>query len=363
MSKVEQILEQKEFTSNEIVYLLQTESDERQLIFEKAASIREQYLKNEVYLRGLIEFSNYCIKNCYYCGIRKSNINVIRFILTDEEIFDAARYAYQNKYGSIVLQSGELRSTEFTNRVTNLLQRIHELTDNKLRITLSSGEQDIETYRHWFKNGASRYLLRIETTSRNLYSKIHPYNELHSFDKRLKCIYDLKQIGYQVGSGVMIGLPFQSLEELANDLLWMKKIDIDMVGMGPYLEHKETPFYRYKDELLSEKIRFDLSLKMIAILRILMNDVNIAASTAMQSIDKFGREKAINAGANVFMPNITPIKYRENYKLYDNKPCSKENPDDCKNCIETRIALTDSKIAYEEWGDSLNYQKRKQKNS
>ncbi|MEA2078125.1 MAG: [FeFe] hydrogenase H-cluster radical SAM maturase HydE [Candidatus Marinimicrobia bacterium] len=356
---INEILNKTQLDQSDLVTLLKTTGDERQKLFRHAADIKEKYVQNKVYLRGLLEFSNICGKDCYYCGIRRSNTKVKRYDLKDKDILNAAYYAYKNRYGSIVMQSGELKSPVFTKRITNLLEKIREFSDGKLRVTLSCGEQDIDTYEKWFKAGADRYLLRIEESNSELYLKLHPNNELHSFDNRLQALRDLRTAGYQVGTGVMIGLPFQTLEDLADDLLWMQSIDIDMVGMGPYLEHNDTPLYLYKDELLSKEERFDLSLKMIAILRILMKDINIAASTAMQSIDPQGREKAIAIGANVFMPNITPCYVRGEYKLYEDKPCTDENPEDCQRCVEQRIASVSNDVAYGEWGDSKHYVKRK----
>jgi len=347
--------EEKLLTKEEIISFLHCDGEEMLQLFKKAASIKRQYVQDKVYFRGLIEFSNICRKNCLYCGIRRANKNTKRYNLTDEEILDAGMFAYSHRYGSIVLQSGELSSKSYTGRITKLLDKITHATDNKLRITLSCGEQDADTYRRWFEHGASRYLLRIESSNRELYYKIHPDDELHSFDNRMRCLYTLKEIGYQNGTGVMIGLPFQTMSDLADDILWMHEMDIDMVGMGPYIGHKNTPLYEYSHLLLPLKSRFDLTLKMIAVLRIMMPDINIAAATALQAIDKMGREKAIRTGANVLMPNITPGRYRDSYKLYENKPCIDENPEDCVSCLEWRIALTDNAIAYDEWGDSSRF--------
>lgn len=342
-----------------IVALLQSSGAERTALFEQSAQIKEKYVGNKVYLRGLIEMSNTCAKDCFYCGIRKSNKKVIRYDLKDEEILAAARYAYESRYGSIVIQSGELSSKRNTERIEGLLKQIREQSEGGLRVTLSCGEQSLSCYERWRKAGADRYLLRIETSNPELYLKLHPHNQNHRFERRLEALEALRVAGYQVGTGVMIGLPFQTLEDLANDLLWMQQLEIDMVGMGPYLEHPDTPLYSYREQLLPLTERFDLSLKMIAILRILMKDINIAASTAMQSIDKMGREKAIKVGANVFMPNITPGIYRDFYRLYENKPCTDESAEDCSNCIEVRMALTGHSIAYDEWGDSAHYQSKK----
>ena len=339
----------------DIIQLLKSEGQEKIKLFERSANIKKANVENIVYYRGLIEFSNVCAKNCFYCGIRKDNKKVIHYNLTDDEIINAALFAYENRFGSLVLQSGELSSKEFIKRVEKILEQIHKKTDNKLRITLSCGEQTEETYKRWYNAGAHRYLLRIESSNPELYKKLHPDNKNHRFEKRLKALELLKKTGYQTGTGVMIGLPFQTYEDLANDLLFMQDFDIDMVGMGPYIEHEHTPLYKFKDLLLTRGERFDLTLKMIAVLRILMKDINIAAATALQAIDKMGREKAIKVGANVIMPNITPGKYRDNYKLYQDKPCTDDNAEDCVNCLEVRIALTNNMIAYNKWGDSKHF--------
>jgi biotin synthase len=311
-----------------------------------------------VHFRGLVEFSNICGKDCYYCGIRKSNLAAQRYNLTDGQILDAARFARENGYGSFVMQSGELESPAFTARIENLLKEIKKLSDGKLGITLSLGEQSREVYERWFKAGAHRYLLRIETSNPELYKRYHPNDSHHDFQRRVDCLYSLQYIGYQTGTGVMIGLPFQETGHLADDLLFMRDFDVDMVGMGPYIEHWETPLYRFRDHLMPIGERFDLALKMIATLRILMKDINIAAATALQAIDPLGREKAVKAGANIIMPNITPGRYRNDYDLYENKPCVDEEPEECKNCMDARIQLADGEIGYNEWGDSRHFFKR-----
>jgi biotin synthase len=356
---ISDILNRSNLSKQDIIALLEAEGDDRQMLFEHAAKVKETYVQNKVYLRGLIEFSNICGKDCYYCGIRRSNTKVKRYDLSDEDILNAAYYAYKNNYGSLVMQSGELESPKFTSRITGLLKAISKFSDGKMRVTLSCGEQSLETYKEWFAAGADRYLLRIEASNKALYQKLHPNDELHSYDRRRQALKDLRTANYQVGTGVMIGLPFQTLEDLADDLLFMQDIDIDMVGMGPYLEHHDTPLYEHKDLLLPKEERFDLSLKMIAVLRIMMKDINIAASTAMQSIHPQGREQAIAVGANVFMPNITPCYVRGEYKLYEDKPCTDENPEDCQRCVEHRIASVSNDVAYGETGDSLHYVRRK----
>ncbi|MCB2195482.1 MAG: [FeFe] hydrogenase H-cluster radical SAM maturase HydE [Bacteroidetes bacterium] len=356
---VEDILKQPALSKEDIVQLLQTNKEERNILFKHAAQIKEEYVGKKVYYRGLIEMSNICSKNCYYCGIRMDNKNAERYDISDKDILDAVRFAYESNYGSVVLQAGEISSPKFTKRITNLLKQIKELSNNELGITISLGEQPEEVYQEWFDAGAHRYLLRIESSNPDLYYKIHPNNEKHDFETRLACLKSLQKVGYQTGTGVMIGLPFQTYEDLANDLFFMKNFDIDMCGMGPYIEHVDTPLYKHKDLLMPVEDRFVLTLKMISLLRIIMKDINIAAATALQAIDPIGREKAIKVGANIIMPNVTPGMYRDNYKLYENKPCTDEEAEDCTNCLEMRIGITGDDIGYGEWGDSKHYYKRR----
>ena len=256
------------------------------------------------------------------------------------------------------MQAGELESPAFSDRIEKLLREIKSLSEGKLGITLSLGEQSREVYERWYEAGAHRYLLRIETSIPELYQKYHPSDDLHSYERRLECLHTLKSLGYQPGTGVMIGLPFQDTGHLADDLLFMQELDVDMVGMGPYIEHQYTPLFQYRHELLPIQERFDLALKMIATLRILMKDINIAAATALQAIDPLGREKAVKVGANIIMPNITPGKYRNDYALYENKPCVDEEPEECRNCLDVRIQLADGEIGYGEWGDSIHFKRR-----
>jgi len=361
MNQTEDLFSSEPVSKQKLISLLSVTGLRQAELFEHAARVRSKSVGDIVYFRGLIEFSNKCHKNCYYCGIRAGNTRVVRYDLTDQEILDAAKFALDNKYGSIVLQSGEREDNRFTRRIDRLVQQIVRDTSGRLRITLSCGEQKPDVYRRWFESGAKRYLMRIETSNPVLYSKLHPDDGLHSYKRRMECLQAIKDIGYQSGTGVMIGLPYQTLDDLAGDLLFMKEYDVDMVGMGPYIEHAETPLYHLKDSLLPLRERFDLTLKMISVLRLLMNNVNIAATTALQSIDKMGREKALKAGANVLMPNITPGKFRDSYKLYDNKPCLDENPEDCQSCLEWRVALTGNTIAYDQWGDSRHFLDRNPK--
>lgn len=351
------ILQNTDFNQEELVRLILAEGEERKQLFQQAQTVKLANVGNKVYFRGLIEFSNICSKDCLYCGIRKSNGKVVRYEATDDEILDACRFAWENRFGSVVLQSGELSSNHFIQRVDLLLRKIKEMSGGELGITLSCGEQTLETYRKWRESGAHRYLLRIESSNPDLYRKIHPDNDFHSFERRLQALRDLKTAGYQVGTGVMIGLPFQTIENLADDLLFLKQMDVDMVGMGPYIEHEDTPMYEFRSSIQSKQERFDLALKMVAILRLLMPDINIAAATALQAIDPAGREKALTIGANILMPNLTPCVYRKEYQLYENKPCLDEDAELCRNCLEARIELAGCEIGYGEWGDSKHYLK------
>lgn len=359
MSHFEKILNLKNFKTEEIIFLLKLKGDERLQLLQKAQKIKEENVGNKVFFRGLIEFSNRCSKDCLYCGIRKSNEKVVRYNVSDDEILDACRFAWEKGFGSVVLQSGEVSSKEFVKRVDKLLQKIKQLSNNELGITLSCGEQTRETYKRWFESGAHRYLLRIESSNRELYYKIHPENKIHSFENRIESLYNLKETGYQTGTGVMIGLPFQTAEDLAEDLLFFKKMDIDMCGMGPYIEHENTPLFQHRDLLKTKQERFNLALNMIAVLRLLMPDINIAAATALEAIDPFGREKALNAGANIIMPNITPHQYLENYLLYENKPIQGEDKNQSISELENRLKKSGNEIGYNSWGDSKHFKSSK----
>ncbi len=359
MDSITEILSRGVMSHKDITSILSIDKQRNlEELYKKSFDVKQEYLGNKVFLRGIIEFSNVCSKNCYYCGIRRDNRAVERYTLSDEEIIKEAEFAYKSGYGSIVLQSGEKNSKEFIDRVQMLVKRIKKVSDRNLGITLSLGEQSFETYRKWFEAGAHRYLLRIETSNPELYSSLHP--EDHDFSVRLRALKDLREAGYQVGTGMMIGLPGQTLDDIASDIEFMRDMDIDMVGMGPYIPHSQTPLAESAGGFDEERKRrqVELSLKCIACVRLLLKDVNIAATTALQALDPFGREKGIKAGANVIMPNVTAGEYREGYKLYDDKPCVNENSEMCKNCLDNRIRGTGAEIGYNQWGDSPHYFKR-----
>ncbi len=354
------ILNKKVFSKEDIICLLAAKGNNQNLLFEKSGEILKQNIGNKIHLRGLIEFSNICIKDCLYCGIRKSNNSQKRFVVSEDEVIKSAMNALEKNYGSIVIQSGERTDKVFINQITRLLKQIKSLSNGKLGITLSLGEQTLDTYKKWFDAGGHRYLLRIESSNKKLYNKIHPDNALHRFDKRLEALYNIRKAGFQLGTGFMIGLPFQTIEDMADDLLFLKKIDIDMVGMGPYIEHEDTPLYKYKHLLVTKKERLELALKMIAVLRLMMPDINIASTTALQAIAPDGRERALQYGANILMPNITAGNYSDNYNLYEGKPDTKKNiTEDSVNAIDVRMMNINKMIAYNEWGDSKHFYNRK----
>lgn len=356
---IRQTVEGKALSREEIISLLELDDPEDiKFLGTLARDVKNEHVGNITYLRGLIEFSNSCIKDCLYCGIRRSNKQARRFLMSREEIVDAAVFAWKNGYGSVVLQSGERSNRKFTDFICDVLKAIMDACDGELGITLSCGEQSPETYRSFFGAGASRYLLRIETSSRALYSRLHPNDGLHVFDDRLRCLGWLKETGFQLGSGVMVGLPWQTVGDLADDLIFLRDTDVDMVGLGPYIEHSKTPLYAFRDELWPKENRLQMTLKMIAVLRIMMKDINIASATALQAIDGFGRERALRYGANVIMPTLTPSRLRKDYLLYEDKPCIEEERDECRDCLAIRIRMAGDGIGYGQRGDSGHFQKR-----
>lgn len=321
-------------------------------LFEASEQAKAENIGRKTYFRGLIELSNKCRKDCFYCGIRCSNREVHRYELSDEEVLECALFAKNEGYGSIVIQAGENTSSVFTKRITHLIDKIMGLTNGELGLTLSLGEQSKSVYKEWRDVGAERYLLRIESSNKQLFEKIHPNDSSHRFDDRVKALHCLKECDYQVGSGVMIGLPFQTIDDLAADLQFLKHINIDMCGMGPYLEHAHTPLYSYRDMLQPLEWRKDMTLKMISILRLMMPTINIAATTALESIDAAAREKAIKIGANVVMPNVTPRSVVKSYKLYENKPVIVNSE------LIARIEKMGDRVVLNEKGTSRHYLNR-----
>jgi biotin synthase len=365
-SSIDSILTKNVLSKDDLVHLLSTKEDrEKHALYRKANQVKKQHCGNVVYLRGLIELSNICRKDCHYCGIRKSNAEVERYTLKDEEVIDMAMLAWRRDFGSIVIQSGERTDKVFIEGLTGLIRTIKEQTEGTLGITLSCGEQEPETYQKWFDAGAHRYLLRVETTSEELFRRIHPDNEFHRYEDRFNALENLRKTGFQTGTGVMIGLPGQTVEDLADDLLFFQRFDIDMIGMGPFIPHKDTPMgtgtpslRTGTPSLLPAAERLELSLRMIALARIMLKDVNIASSTAMQALDPDGRIKAILAGANVFMPNMTPQVYADNYNLYEGKPVVRDDAMEVVKELEKSLKALGETIGYGKWGDSKHYFKR-----
>jgi biotin synthase len=279
---------------------------------------------DEVHLRGLIEFSNICKQNCLYCGLRRDNKNIKRYRLKPEQIINFAKNARNLGYRTVVLQSGE---DDFFNveRMTKIIKSIKQLD---VAITLSIGEKTREEYKAYKEAGADRYLLRIETTDKELYEKLDP-NMSH--ENRKRCLKDLKELGYEVGTGCLIGLPGQTIESIADDILFFKEIDADMIGVGPFIPNPDTPLKNEKGGT------FELSLKVMAITRLLMPDINIPATTAMETLNINGRLIALRSGANVVMPNVTEGEYRKLYALYPGKICINDTPTHCFSCITGKI--------------------------
>ena len=327
--------------------------DELAALFAAARELKERYCGRTVALRGIIEAGNVCVKDCRYCGIRRSNANLERYTLTADDIVRLARLDARLGYASLVIQSGEIEGETHTAFIEDVLRRIAPLD---LGVTLSLGEQTEETYRRWRQAGAVRYLLRIETSNPDLYARIHPAD--HDWNRRVACLAALRRCDYQVGTGVMCGLPGQTIRDLARDIGFFAEIDADMIGMGPFIPHPDTPL---GDEPMDAKRRLSLGLRMIAVTRLHLHDVNIAAATALQALAPDGREQGVRAGANVVMPNITDTKFRRSYQLYAHKPCLDENAALCRGCLERRLQAIGETIAYGQRGDSLHYRTRAKK--
>ena len=310
------------------------------LLYREADKVRKEYCGNAVHIRGIIEFSNYCKRDCCYCGLRKSNKNVTRYRMDEDQIIDVAIKTGELGYKTILLQSGE-DDNYSVDSLAHIIKRIKTSID--CAVTLSIGEKNFAEYKQLRESGADRYLLRFETSDKNLFKKLKPDS---SYDNRLSCLDSLRNLGYQVGSGIMVGLPGQSAEILADDILLMDKLSLDMIGIGPFLPHPDTPLCDSNSGTL------DLTLKVLALIRIIMPDIHLPATTAVGSINKNGRQKALKCGANVIMPNVTPAKYRKYYEIYPNKICINEKPLDCRLFIESMLKSLGREIA-KDYGDSL----------
>lgn len=339
-------------SENEIVELLSLRGNEQRDLHSRASRLRNETVTSRVYIRGLIEFSNICVNDCYYCGIRKSNTLVKRYELSIDEISATVDDAAMAGLSSIVLQCGERNNSGFVDYVSDVIQAIKRKYP-QMMITLSAGEQSAETYRRFFENGASRYLLRIESSDMEHYNMLHPASM--SFKNRVRCLRDLKSAGYQVGTGVMINSPYQTIKNLAKDILFFREMDIDMCGMGPFIPHADTPLGGYdydRDESLN------LGLNMIAVLRLVMPDINIASTTALETLSPEGREMGIDAGANVVMPQFSPVENRNNYMLYNNKPVSEKPGIELVEMISKKIVSLGLMPETSDPGVPLHYKRR-----
>lgn len=339
--KLDQILNKKDLSKEEIIYLLEL-SDFRNTrgLFDKADEVRKAYCGDEVHLRGIIEFSNYCEQDCLYCGLRHSNSEIERYRMTADEIIETAKLISNTGIHTIVLQSGEDSAFD-VDKIAYIIYFIKQNCD--VAITLSLGERDFEEYKTWRYAGADRYLLKHETANPELYSIYHLKQKVQDRIEHLKF---LKSIGYQIGSGNLIGLPGQNVEDIADDLLLCKELDVDMASFSPFVPSPNTP---YRNKPVGS---VELTLKTIAVSRILMKNTHIPATTAIATIDSLGREKALRVGANVIMPNFTPKPYRDKYCIYPNKKYIVDDPLNSASYIQHIISSMGRKVSSSR-GDSL----------
>ena len=331
---IDRLVKERDLTDEEFEKLILCEDKETtEYLASKAREVREAVYGKEVYLRGLIEFTNYCKNDCLYCGIRRSNKNAERYRLTEEEILSCCEVGYKLGFRTFVLQGGE--DAYFSDDV--LVPLIKEIKEKypDCALTLSVGEREKDSYQKLFDAGADRYLLRHETADKEHYESLHPAELL--FDHRMKCLWDLKEIGYQVGCGMMIGSPNQTVKHLIKDLRFLQEFKPEMVGIGPFIPHHDTPFAD------RETGSVDITLKLLSIIRIMLPEVLLPATTALGTADGLGREKGILAGANVVMPNLSPTDVRGKYLLYDNKICTGDEAAECIRCMTLRV----QKVGYE----------------
>lgn len=329
----------------DILSLLNLEPEEDALLFKLADQVRHQYMEDEIHLRGIIEFSNYCVKNCLYCGLRRDNQKLHRYRLSESEICEVGNQAAKLGLKTIVLQSGE--DPFYTGEIlAKIIARLKAETG--VAVTVSIGDRSKEDYRLMKQAGADRYLLKHETADANLFSRLRPGTTLAG---RIKRLYWLKELGFQVGAGNMVGLPGQTCETLADDILLMRELDVEMAGIGPFIPHHQTPL---KDWAGGE---VKTTLKVLAVSRLVLPLTHLPATTALASIHPQGRQMALSGGANVVMPNITPVKYREYYQIYPNKICLTEEATECVSCISNTIRQLGRRVA-QDYGHSPKYKER-----
>ena len=324
---IDELAASQQLDKNQLLDLIDHINEEDiDYLHQRADKVRKAHYGNKVYMRGLIEFTNYCTNNCLYCGIRKSNKNVERYRLTEEQILECCEMGESLGYRTFVLQGGE--DPYFTDdKLVTLINQIKTNHPN-CAITLSIGEKPYESYKKYYDAGVDRYLLRHETNSRKLYESLHPNM---SYDNRIRCLKDIKEIGLQVGAGFMVGLPNQTNEDFVNDLLFLKDLNPHMVGIGPFMPQKDTPLKN------AQSGTAEMTYILLSIIRLLLPKVLLPATTALGSINPKGRENGLKAGANVVMPNLSPTNVRDKYLLYDGKICTGDEAAHCRGCIERRI--------------------------
>ena len=330
---VDKVKRRQDITLEEFRMIMETASKEdMDYLASTAREVADSIYGKNVYVRGLIEFTNYCRNDCYYCGIRRSNKEAERYRLTEEQIMECCQMGYELGFRTFVLQGGE--DPYFTDdRICEIIRNIKNRYED-CAITLSIGEKSRASYERYFEAGADRYLLRHETANECHYRKLHPA-EL-SLENRKRCLWNLKEIGYQVGAGFMVGSPGQTMETLYEDMRFIKELEPHMVGIGPFIPQHSTPFKGEKAGTLEE------TLKLLSIIRLIHPKVLLPATTALGTIHPMGREKGILAGANVVMPNLSPVSVRKKYELYDHKICTGDEAAECKNCLQSRM----EKIGY-----------------
>lgn len=342
---VEKLYQNGNLTDDELLSLIDTNDEQASTLLKKYADeVRQHFYGKKVFLRGLIEVSSYCRNDCLYCGIRCSNKNAQRYRLSREEIMSCCENGYGLGFRTFVMQGGE--DAFFTDDfLVSLISEIREKYPD-CAITLSLGERSFESYKRLKEAGADRYLLRHETASAELYSKLHP--DKMSLENRINCLFSLRQLGYQVGAGFMVGAPYQTSLDLIEDLRFMQKLQPQMIGIGPFVPHHDTPFADFKGGTLG------LTLKLLGIIRLMFPKVLLPATTALGTISPIGRELGLQTGCNVVMPNLSPVKVRKKYDLYDNKICTGEEVAECRSCLERRINSAGYVIAGER-GDHSDF--------
>lgn len=337
MKKLIDKLEKEHFLSkDEYVCLIENFENVREYAAEKAKAVCERVYGKEIYIRGLIEISSFCRNDCIYCGIRRSNKNAQRYRLSKEEILECCEIGHNLGFRTFVLQGGEDKF--YTDELIADIVRNIKKKYADCAVTLSLGEFPTESYAIFKKAGADRYLLRHETADKAHYEKLHP-KEM-SFENRMRCLRDLKELGYQVGCGMMIGSPYQTAESLAEDMMFMQRFKPHMIGMGPFIPQHDTPFGNEKGGSV------EMTLFMISLVRLALPNALIPATTALGTLDPLGREKGAESGANVTMPNLSPVSVRKKYALYDNKICTGEEAAECLGCLTNRFGKVDRKIVF-----------------